>query len=103
MIKYKRPQLKYLHDPKAIKGLFDSNKGYSYNFMQMELWSTSSPFFVINNMRTNNVIKKNRIQFPRTYSNEELNRLVKFFEVLIRINNRIKLVKQPKCKLKKTL
>jgi hypothetical protein len=46
MLKYKRPQLKYLHDPKAIKGIFDSNKGYSYNFMQMELWSTSSPFLL---------------------------------------------------------
>lgn len=103
MLKYKRPQLKYLHDPKAIKGLFDSSKGYSYNFMQMELWSTSSPFFVINNMRTSNVIKKNPTPFPRTYSDEELNRLVKYFEVLIRINDRIKLVKQPKCKTKKTL
>ncbi len=46
MIIYKWTQLNYLHEPKAIKGLFDSNKGYSYNFMQMELCPTSSPFFV---------------------------------------------------------
>lgn len=39
---------KYLHDPRAIKGLFDSNKGYSYNFMQMELCATSSPFCLSN-------------------------------------------------------
>ncbi len=31
MLKYKRPQLKNTSRPRAIKGLFDSNKGYSYN------------------------------------------------------------------------
>lgn len=48
MLEYKRPQLNNGSEPKAIKGLFDSNKGYSYNFTSVELWSTSSPFLLIN-------------------------------------------------------
>ena len=35
-------------EPRAIKVLFDSNKGYSYNFTIVELWSTSSPFCLSN-------------------------------------------------------
>ncbi len=31
-------------EPRAIKGIFDSNKGYSYNFTIVELCPTSSPF-----------------------------------------------------------
>jgi hypothetical protein len=51
-------------------------------------------------MNFNKPLKKFRKDTKR-YSEEELIRLTKYFEILIRINNRIKLVKQPKCKTKR--
>lgn len=51
-------------------------------------------------MKINKQLNKSKADTKR-YSDEELIRLVKYFEILIRVNNRIKLVKQPKCKTKK--
>ncbi len=53
------------------------------------------------NMMISKTLNKNIKHEQTTYSEEEIRRLAKYFEILIKINDRIKLVKQPKCKTKK--